>query len=135
MLLDSIKRGNPYRRGGGVSVQVRHVKASGRENWPKIDRRPLRLLDTARARGVDVSGDVYPYNAGSTKLDNMMPTWAHDGGTGPQLLERLARPCDAAAHRRGVPDRPASAGARSRRGGSIRPGLHRHLPPARAGRP
>ena len=38
---------------------------------------------------MDVLGDVYPYNAGSTKLDNMMPAWAHDGGL-PRLLERLA---------------------------------------------
>jgi hypothetical protein len=43
-----------------------------------------------------VAGDVYPYNAGSTKLDNMMPAWAHDGGTA-KLLERLA---DKATRRR-----------------------------------
>jgi dihydroorotase/N-acyl-D-amino-acid deacylase len=45
---------------------------------------------------VDVAGDVYPYNAGSTKLDNMMPAWAHDGGIA-RLLERLA---DKATRRR-----------------------------------
>ena len=95
MLLDSINEVIRIGEEGGVSVQVSHVKASGRENWPKIDA-ALRLLETARARGVDVSGDVYPYNAGSTKLDNMMPTWAHDGGTA-QLLERLA---DRATRRR-----------------------------------
>jgi N-acyl-D-amino-acid deacylase len=95
MLLDSINEAIRIGEEGGVSVQVSHVKASGRENWPKIDA-ALRLLETARARGVDVSGDVYPYNAGSTKLDNMMPTWAHDGGTA-QLLERLA---DRATRRR-----------------------------------
>jgi len=95
MLLDSINEAIRIGEEGGVSVQVSHVKASGRENWPKIDA-ALRLLDTARARGVDMSGDVYPYNAGSTKLDNMMPTWAHDGGTA-KLLERLA---DRATRRR-----------------------------------
>jgi N-acyl-D-amino-acid deacylase len=51
--------------------------------------RVLRLIDDARARGVDVTGDVYPYHAGSTKMDNLMPSWAHDGGI-PKLLERLA---------------------------------------------
>ena len=79
----------------GVGVQISHVKASGRENWPKIDA-ALRLFESARARGVDVFGDVYPYNAGSTKLDNMMPAWAHDGGLA-KLLERLA---DRATRRR-----------------------------------
>src|SRR6266446_1114529 len=45
-----------------------------------------------------IRGDVYPYNAGSTKLDNMMPAWAHDGGTA-KLLERLG---DRAMRRRMV---------------------------------
>src|SRR5258705_5560156 len=88
MLLDSINEAIRIGEESGVGVQVSHVKASGRENWPKIDA-ALRLFESARARGVDVLGDVYPYNAGSTKLDNMMPTWAHDGGIA-KLLERLA---------------------------------------------
>jgi N-acyl-D-amino-acid deacylase len=88
MLLDSIAEAIRIGEEGDVGVQVAHVKASGKENWPKIDA-ALRMLDDARARGVDVAGDVYPYNAGSTKLDNMMPAWAHDGGVA-KLLERLA---------------------------------------------
>jgi N-acyl-D-amino-acid deacylase len=84
---------------GGVSVQVSHVKASGRENWGKMDR-VLRAIDAARARGVDVTGDVYPYPAGSTKMDNLLPAWMHDGGIS-KLLERLADP---AARRRAIQD-------------------------------
>jgi N-acyl-D-aspartate/D-glutamate deacylase len=95
MLLDSINEAIRIGEQAGVGVQVSHVKASGRENWPKIDA-ALRLLEDARARGVDVFGDVYPYNAGSTKLDNMMPAWAHDGGLA-KLLERLS---DRATRRR-----------------------------------
>lgn len=75
---------------GGVGVQIAHVKVGGRENWPKMDR-VLKLIDAARARGVDVSGDVYPYHAGSTKMDNLLPAWVHDGGTA-RLLERIADP-------------------------------------------
>ena len=88
MLLDSIAEAIRIGDEGGVGVQVSHVKASGKENWPKVDA-ALRMLEDARARGVDVMGDVYPYNAGSTKLDNLMPGWAHDGGVA-RLLERLA---------------------------------------------
>ncbi len=95
MLLDSINEAIRIGEEAGVGVQVSHVKASGRENWSKIDA-ALRLFESARARGVDVLGDVYPYNAGSTKLDNMMPAWAHDGGLA-KLLERLA---DRATRRR-----------------------------------
>ncbi len=75
---------------GGVPVQIAHVKASGRENWGKMDR-VLRMIDGARARGVDVTGDVYPYPAGSTKMDNLLPAWMHDGGIS-KLLERLIDP-------------------------------------------
>jgi N-acyl-D-amino-acid deacylase len=90
MLLDSIAEAIRIGEEAGVRVEVSHVKASGRENWPKIDA-ALRMLDDARARGVDVAGDVYPYNAGSTKMDNLMPAWAHEGGI-TRLLERLADP-------------------------------------------
>ena len=88
MLLDSIAEAIRIGEEGGVGVQVSHVKASGKENWPKIDA-ALRMIEDGTTRGVDVLGDVYPYNAGSTKLDNLMPAWAHDGGVG-KLLERLA---------------------------------------------
>src|SRR5499425_2296219 len=74
----------------GVPVQIAHVKASGRGNWGKMDR-VLRMIDGARARGVDVTGDVYPYPAGSTKMDNLLPAWMHDGGIS-KLLERLTDP-------------------------------------------
>jgi N-acyl-D-amino-acid deacylase len=88
MLLDSIAEAIRIGDEGGVPVQIAHVKASGRENWPKIDA-ALGLIDDARRRGVDVAGDVYPYNAGATKMDNLMPAWAHEGGV-TKLLERLA---------------------------------------------
>jgi len=74
----------------GVGVQIAHVKAAGRENWGKLEA-ALRAIDAARARGVDVTGDAYPYDASSTKMDNLLPAWAHVGGV-PRLLERLADP-------------------------------------------
>jgi N-acyl-D-amino-acid deacylase len=87
MVLDSIREAIRIGEEGGVGVQIAHVKVSGRENWGKMDA-VLDLIDDARARGVDVSGDVYPYHAGSTKMDNLLPAWVHDGGL-PKLLERL----------------------------------------------
>jgi N-acyl-D-amino-acid deacylase len=87
MLEESIAEAIRIGEDGGVGVQIAHVKASGRENWGKMGK-ALALIDAARARGVDVTGDVYPYHAGSTKMDNLLPAWAHDGG-GTRLLERL----------------------------------------------
>ena len=90
MVEESIREAIRIGEEGGVGVQIAHVKVGGRENWGKMDR-VLRLLDAARARGVDVTGDVYPYHAGSTKMDNLMPAWVHDGGI-VKLLERLGDP-------------------------------------------
>src|SRR6059036_4080943 len=95
MLLDSIAEAIRIGDAGGVPVQIAHVKASGRENWSKLDA-ALGLIDDARRRGIDVAGDVYPYNAGATKMDNLVPAWAHEGGV-TKLLERLA---DRAARKR-----------------------------------
>ncbi len=90
MVEDSIREAIRIGAEGGVGVQIAHVKVGGRENWGKMDS-VLSLIDDARARGVDVSGDAYPYHAGSTKMDNLLPAWVHDGGL-PKLLERLADP-------------------------------------------
>ncbi len=95
MVEDSIREAIRIGEEGGVGVQIAHVKVGGRENWGKMDS-VLRLIDDARTRGVDVSGDVYPYHAGSTKMDNLLPAWVHDGGL-PRLLERVG---DKATRRR-----------------------------------
>ena len=73
---------------GGVPVQVSHLKACLKANWPKMGE-VLRTIETARARGVDVTADMYPYTAGSTTLASLLPVWAHEGGMA-MLLGRLA---------------------------------------------
>ena len=50
----------------------------------------LEILDEARAAGVDITYDAYPYEAGSTGLHIFMPGWAHDGG--PDSMLRCVRP-------------------------------------------
>src|SRR6185503_9983581 len=47
--------------------------------------------DAARARGVDVHCDVYPYEAGSTLLSQVLPPWIHEGGSA-AMVERLGSP-------------------------------------------
>jgi N-acyl-D-amino-acid deacylase len=87
MLEDSIAEAIRIGETAGVGVQIAHVKAAGRENWGRLDA-ALELITRARARGADVTGDVYPYHAGSTKMDNLLPAWVHEGGIA-RLLERL----------------------------------------------
>lgn len=73
-----------------VPVQISHHKATGEHNWGKT-RGTLDMVDRARAEGVDVTLDQYPYTATSTGLTAFLPPWAHEGGMR-ALLERLADP-------------------------------------------
>jgi N-acyl-D-amino-acid deacylase len=72
-------------------VQISHHKAAGRFNWGKT-RRTLAMVDAARAEGLQVHSDVYPYTAGSTVLSAMfVPLWAFEGSQR-AMLERLKDP-------------------------------------------
>jgi len=71
----------------GVPLQVCHLKAAGKSNWGKTNE-ALELIADARARGVDVACDAYPYDAGSTTLTTLLPPWALEGGIA-ATLERL----------------------------------------------
>lgn len=66
-LLDSIRETIRVGETAGVPIQVSHHKATGRTNWGRV-RESLRLLDEARARGIDATADQYPYTSGSTTL-------------------------------------------------------------------
>jgi N-acyl-D-amino-acid deacylase len=66
-LLDAVREAIRIGEEAGVPVQISHHKASGRRNWGRV-RDSLALIDEARARGLDVTADQYPYTAGSTSL-------------------------------------------------------------------
>jgi len=66
-LLDAVREAIRIGEEAGVPVQISHHKASGRNNWGRV-RDSLRLIEEARARGVDVTADQYPYTAGSTSF-------------------------------------------------------------------
>jgi N-acyl-D-amino-acid deacylase len=93
-LLPAIAEAIEVGRRAGVAVEVSHLKAAGRENWPKMAQ-AIDQIEAARAEGLDVTADMYPYPAGSTSLTALLPSWAHVGGRGP-LLARLADPADCA---------------------------------------
>lgn len=75
---------------GGLPTQVTHHKVIGKNNWG-ASADTLRLMDEARARGVDVTADQYPYAASSTGTAALFPQWALSGGIR-ALKERLAAP-------------------------------------------
>jgi N-acyl-D-amino-acid deacylase len=71
----------------GVHVEIVHLKCSGMNNWGKAAQ-ALDLVAHAKARGVDVDCDFYPYAAGSNPLKNLMPQWVQAGGVD-AMLQRL----------------------------------------------
>lgn len=71
-------------------AQVWHLKASGRDNWPRMSE-ALRLIEDARAEGLQITADVYPYEAGGTSLAASIPPWHFDGGE-QALLRRITDP-------------------------------------------
>lgn len=78
-LLEAIDESLQIGRESGVRVEISHLKTSGRKNWPLIDAALARVRD-ARAAGMDVAADRYPYTAASTDLDVILPDWASGGG-------------------------------------------------------
>ncbi len=93
-LLGAIEEAILVGRLGGVPVEVSHLKAQGKRNWWKEDA-ALDLFEKARADGVDVAFDVYPYTAYQTGLSNLFPTALRAGGTD-AFLARLRDPATAA---------------------------------------
>ena len=73
-----------------VHVEIVHFKCSGMDNWGKA-RTALKMIADARARGLDVDCDAYPYAAGSNPLKNLLPQWVQAGGV-PAMIERLRQP-------------------------------------------
>jgi N-acyl-D-aspartate/D-glutamate deacylase len=84
---------------GGVPVEIYHLKAAYEPGWGKLMGEAGALVDAARARGVDVAADLYPYTAGGTGLEATIPSWAFAGGydslrsrlTDPATRDRLKR--------------------------------------------
>jgi len=70
-----------------IPAEVYHMKAAGKENWHKLDEAIARI-EEARGKGLDITADVYPYTAGATGLDAMLPPWSKEGGT-PAMVNRL----------------------------------------------
>jgi N-acyl-D-amino-acid deacylase len=91
-LIEAVKEAISIGEKAGVPVQISHHKAAGRHSWGRTTE-TLRLMEEARARGVDVTCDQYPYRAGMTSLSTLLPPWVHEGGVD-EMLKRLRSPED-----------------------------------------
>ncbi len=71
-----------------VPVELYHLKMAGRRNWAKSTEF-LATINNARAQGVDLQANMYPYTAGSTGLTSCLPPWAAEDG---KLYENISNP-------------------------------------------
>jgi len=85
-VVDSVRETIEIGERGGLPTQVTHHKVIGKANWGRSTD-TLRLIDAARARGVDATIDVYPYTASSTNIASaLLPAWALEGGSAATLV-------------------------------------------------
>ena len=73
-----------------IPAEVWHLKTAYRANWGRMPE-VLKHFDAARARGLDVTANMYPYDRASNGLDACLPLWVREGGL-EQMLARLEDP-------------------------------------------
>ena len=77
-------------REAGVPATIHHLKTAYRQNWGRMPQ-VLARIERARAEGLDIAADQYPYVAGSNPLDASLPVWAREGGRA-AMVARLKDP-------------------------------------------
>ena len=89
-LLEGIDELIRISREAKLPAEIYHLKASGKENWGKMDA-AIAKVEQARAEGLRITADMYTYVAGSTGLDATMPPWVQEGGLD-AWIERMKDP-------------------------------------------
>lgn len=99
-VLEAIREAIAVGDGADVPVHIYHLKAAGQENWPLMEE-ALSLIDSARAAGMDVTADIYPYIRNGIGLGSFLHPRHYAAGTQP-FLETLDDPAVRAELRREV---------------------------------
>ena len=89
-LLESLDELLTIANEAGIPAEIYHLKQSGKTNWGKLDR-VIQKIDSARAKGLKITTNMYTYTAGATGLDASMPPWVQEGGL-EQWILRLKDP-------------------------------------------
>lgn len=78
-LIDSVAEVIRIAREAGIPGQIQHHKAVGKPQWG-LSQKTLEMVDAARAEGLDITLDLYPYTASSTGSSILFPQWSLAGG-------------------------------------------------------
>jgi len=73
-----------------IPAEIWHLKTAYKANWGRMPA-VLKRIEDARARGLDITANQYPYTRASNDLDSCLPTWVREGTTG-QMIARLKDP-------------------------------------------
>ena len=87
-VFESIEETIRIGREAAIPVQMTHHKIGAWRNFGRASE-SIAMMAQARAEGVDITFDQYPYTASSTSLSSIIPRWAQEGDG---LSERLADP-------------------------------------------
>jgi len=93
-IIPALKEAETIGEQAGVPVEVWHFKCAGKKNWGRM-KEVAGEIESARARGIDMTADIYPYPASSTGLAASLPPTASEGGVA-KLVERLKDPAERA---------------------------------------
>src|SRR5206468_12855259 len=93
-IVPALKEAETIGEQAGIPVEIWHLKCAGRKNWGRMQE-VLAEIESARARGIDMTADIYPYAASSTGLAASLPPTASEGGVA-RLVERLKDPAERA---------------------------------------
>jgi len=91
-IIPALKEAETIGEEAGVPVEIWHLKAAGRKNWGRM-KEIVAEIDSARARGIDMTADIYPYPAAATGLAASLPPTASEGGVA-KLVARLKDPAE-----------------------------------------
>ncbi|ASV29068.1 N-acyl-D-amino-acid deacylase family protein [Maribacter cobaltidurans] len=78
-LLEAIDELITISKEANLPAEIYHFKASGNANWHLLDS-AITMVNNARENGLDITTDMYMYNASSTGLNVVLPAWAKEGG-------------------------------------------------------
>ncbi len=86
-VLDAVREAIEIGEKAGVPVDIIHIKIADQQLWKRMAE-VVGLVESARARGVNVQANVYPYTRGNNNLVSILPPWAREGGQ-ERMMARL----------------------------------------------
>lgn len=113
-LIEAVEEAIEIGRRAGIPVVLTHHKVIGQQMWGASER-TLAMVDAARAAGIDVMLDQYPYTASHTNITVLLPSWARAGGD-----SAFQRRCADPAERWRIRDDVEQAIRTDRGGGDLR---------------